>query len=189
VTQHYLRHINIEQVIAQVPGLTDASLRAALGQSADRLLKAAPKWHLVTPVKSRDQALAQTRFFKSIIEHVDDQRKQSTFLASMVTLLWAQQQQNLPEYLSGLSSPIFKVASSFKFQGSNLSIHELKGNNKDRVYLQTHTPKDQGGLQTVILYLSHHKKDQTTPSVVKDYCHTQASNYLNKQNSVVFLKD
>lgn len=186
MTQHYLRHINIEQVIEHVPGMAGTSLPAILGQSAVKLLKAKPSWHLVTPVNARDQAVGQSKFFKSIVEHVDDPRKQSAFLTSMVALFWAQQQKNLPEHLSSQSSPLFKVASKFKFQGMNISIHELKSNNKDRVYLQTHSS---GGELSVILYLAHHKKDQTTPQVVKGYCHDQASKYLSNQSSVVFLKD
>ena len=186
MTQHYLRHINIEQVISHIPGMAGVSLSKILGQSAVKSLQAKPNWNLVTPVNARDQAITQSKFFKSIVEHVNDPRKQSAFLTSMVALFWAQQQKNLPEYLAGQSSPLFKVASKLKFQGVNLSIHELKPNNKDRVYLQTHSF---GGDSAVILYLAHHKKDQTTPQVVKGYCHDQASKYFSNQSSVVFLKD
>jgi hypothetical protein len=144
-------------------------------------------WSIVTPVSSRSEQLASSKLYRSIAEHVDDDEKRANFAALMNGLFRAAGQENYQEVLRA-SSITMKVAHEFRFRNKTEKLWELKQGKKDRVYLYPLgiVGSNKERRRAIAVLLAWHKKDQTTPRDVVNYCEGTIKAHVNPQAQLEF---
>jgi len=154
-----------------------------------RPVVARPHWRLATPIASVDDAVTSTRFYGSIAQYVDDDDKRASFAVMMNGLGHAAHQQDYQAVLKG-SNVAVKMAHQFEFENSKHKVWELKQNKKDRLYFCAITLKSGSSTDPFLVpLLAHHKKDQTTPREVSNYCERTMKSYLDRKANVRLCKE
>ena len=150
--------------------------------------RTAPHWILVTPVGGRG-ALATYKFYRSVVDYVDDDEKRRSFGVVMNALGHAAQQSNYQEVLRGSQVDV-KSAHNFTYGGQTHKVWELKYNKKDRVYFFPLQVR-QGAVQrsAIVLLLAYHKKDQTTPKDVALGLESVMRKYLDPRASIEICRE
>ncbi len=143
------------------------------------------KWDLAVLVS--DCASEKNRFSRSVGQHVDDTKKKSNFLLAVNQLFDAIRDENYQAALSG-SAVTCKVASTFKFEGSNHKLWELKVGKKDRIYFYPATDVQPPGRKTIFLLMAFHKKDETTPAEAADPCIEEIKNILRAKGKIEYCE-
>jgi hypothetical protein len=147
-------------------------LSAALGAAA----RFGPMaWTFATPVPDTSVDFKSSKFYRTVIDNVDDDEKLGHFGTMMAGLARAATQSNFSELLVGYGVD-YKRAWDFKAHGSMRRLWELKHGKKDRVYLYPITIEDK---KAFIFLQAEHKKDQTTPKHVKAYCEPMIKALVN----------
>lgn len=178
----FLKLITVEHVMAHA----GIDLCQALGL---RPAAARPHWRLATPIARADDAITATRFYGSIDEYVDDDDKRASFALLMNGLGRAAHQQDYQAVLKD-SNVAVKVAHLFEFESSKHKVWELKQNKKDRLYFCAITIRSWPTTDPFLVpLLVHHKKDQTTPREVSNYCERTMKSYLDRKAIVRLCKE
>lgn len=101
---------------------------------------------------------------KSVRDNVDDKKKRSHY-AQMVDALF--QAASVADFCAFFDdfNVICKIAHSFKFNGINYIVHELKCGAKDRIYIYIYTKNSK---MCVLVIESLHKNQRKTPQDIKD---------------------
>lgn len=122
------------------------------------------KW---TPVMilSGAQSADKSHLAKSIVENVDDGKKKASYLQMVDALFRAITLDDFSQFFND-SIVTYKVAHSFRYKDSSLSLYELKRGKKDRIYVYVYS----GSCGRYVFVLeSLHKDQQNTPDEVKRY--------------------
>jgi len=82
-----------------------------------------------------------------------------------------------------------KEAFHFDFSKKKHKVWELKYKNKDRVYFFTHQIAGDQPIRLLIPLLFHHKKDQTTPKPITEYCEKTIKPFLIPNSEINILKE
>lgn len=150
--------------------------------------KGAAVWTLATVVRDPDVSLEDSKFYKSIRNECDDAGKKGSLFTMLTQLRYAVRQEDYQEALKGTNVQV-KDAGKFNFRGQNQKIWELKFQNKDRIYFFTHRLSGKGDPKLLIPMLFHHKKDQTTPKQILDYCEKTMKPFLDSNPEIKILKE
>lgn len=133
-------------------------------------------WDVCTPV-GVDQDLQKSKLFKSITADIsDDIGKKKNFLDLVNGVFEASNSNSIRDYYNISSTTQFKEAHSFELSGQKIKIHEVKNTRKkERLYIYC---GELGKIKRCVLLLAIHKKDETTPDSVKNYCEEQVKELL-----------
>ena len=82
-----------------------------------------------------------------------------------------------------------KDAFRFTYRAKTHKVWELKFQNKDRVYFFSHQTTGAENKRVLIPMLFHHKKDQTTPKGVCDYCEKVMKPFLDPDSKIEIIKE
>lgn len=129
-----------------------------------------------TPIMilSGSQSANRSHLVKSITDNVNDNKKRASYLQMIDALFRAITVEEFSAFFRG-SLVTYKKAHSFKFQGKNEILHELKSGKKDRIYIYPY----KGSLGKLIFVLEVlHKDQQHTPDEIKRYAETAIKNIL-----------
>jgi len=133
-------------------------------------------WRICTPLSDGDVTVQKSKFFKSITEDIDDASKLKTFVQLVSALASASTVENYHEFFRGIAVEC-KEAHGFNHRGTKVKIFELKRlRQKERLYF---FPLSAKGMRFFIVLLAHHKKDETTPKNVANYCEAQAIQFID----------
>lgn len=137
------------------------------------------KWEVV--VIPSDPEQISGRFPKTVAKYVDDHQKKSALLRCLSEIFSAACEDNFLAAIeqSGIEC---KPARTFKFEGGNHKILELKPNKKDRLYF--YPTRD--GRKIVFLLMAFHKKDQQTPDEVSLPCEDDVKRILRSRGDFEF---
>jgi len=133
-------------------------------------------WDVCTPV-GVDVDLPKSKLFKSITDEIaDDIHKKKNFFDLVNGVFEASNIENFREYYGESTTSQFKEAHSFEYGGRKIKIHEVKNlRKKERLYIYCGELLNK---KRCLLLLAIHKKDETTPEYVKNYCETQVKEFL-----------
>lgn len=161
----------------------------ALGKPVVDKLDAPGACLLVTSVADCSQSLDGTKFFKSILDNVDDEEKRSNFATMVGKLYRAAQFEDFSSELANIGVTS-KPAHSFTYVNKTHKVWELKQGKKDRIYFFTLRYLMDGKNRTlIVLLLAEHKNSKTTPDAVKNHAELVMKNCLNPQLNLVICKE
>lgn len=150
--------------------------------------KAAAVWTLATVVRDTGVSIEDSKFYKSIKNECDDAGKKGSLFTMFTQLRYAIRQEDYQDALKGTNVQV-KDAGKFNYRGQNHKIWELKFQNKDRIYFFSHRTGSQSDSKLLIPLLFHHKKDQTTPKHILDYCEKSMKPFLDPSPEIKILKE
>lgn len=177
----YLRRVPAEHVWEH------AGIEWRLGLSSSGPTAAAV-WSLATIVRDESMSNKESKFYKSIDSECDDPGKKGSLLNMLNQLRWAIRQEDYQNFLKDSNVQV-KDAGKFNYRGKSHKIWELKYQKKDRIYFFTYRIIGQTEEKILVLLLFHHKKDQTTPRYIIDYCEKVMKDFLDPSPNVKILKE
>jgi hypothetical protein len=179
----YLRSVKVDHVW----DYANIDWKLAL-PSAAASLKAAAAWKLATVVRDAGMPIEDSKFYKSIHDECNDDGKKGSLLTMFNDLHRAIRHEDYQDVLQGGRVQV-KDAGKFTYRGQNHKIWELKYQKKDRIYFFTHRLSGRCDEKLLIPMLFHHKKDQTTPKHILDYCEKTMKPFLDPNPEVKILKE
>jgi hypothetical protein len=180
----YLRTVKFEHLLDEV-GVPQWQ------QRLPTLAKMSPKavWTVATPMKDGQALRSSSRLFKSLRLECNDAGKKTSLVNMLTGLHRALDHENYQEIIKDTSGLDIKVACDFEYRDGKWKVWELKYQKKDRLYFFTHAPLNPREPKLFIPMLFHHKKDQTTPVFVKDYCREVMKPFLDPAPKISLLKE
>lgn len=122
------------------------------------------KWTVVV-ILPPSHDIFKSHFAKSVVSNVNDKGKRSSYVVMADALFRAITQDDFALLFKD-SLIEYKPAHSFKYNGGNLTLHELKRGKKDRVYVFAYTGRCG---RYIFLLESLHKNQDPTPIEIREY--------------------
>ena len=165
-----MSHLKQVQLASILNHMVKGAGRAIAAEATERQV-----WQTCTPVADAKVEIVKSKFFKSISDDIDDASKRANFSHILLGLYAACKCEKFTDYFSNTNIAC-KEAHSFKFNSHNIKIYELKvTRKKERLYFYY---GDINNAKTCILLQGHHKRDETTPSNIKNYCESTIRIFL-----------